>query len=142
MVKYQLRHGNDLLAWDSLRGCDVSVLICLYQSSTDRVTDRQTNKQRNKQRDGNKQTNKQANKQKTDRHTNKEAVINRQKHSKKETFQANKHRYKVEKLQQHLKYKEPYTIPLFLCLWFIVSRVCVVPSKSSHEMYHPTLNVG
>lgn len=25
MVKYQLRHGNDLLAWDSLRGCDVSV---------------------------------------------------------------------------------------------------------------------
>ena len=25
MVKFQLRHGNDLLAWDSLRGCDVSV---------------------------------------------------------------------------------------------------------------------
>lgn len=24
MVKYQLRHGNDLLAMDSLRGCDVS----------------------------------------------------------------------------------------------------------------------
>ncbi|KAJ7381520.1 Pleckstrin y domain containing, G (with RhoGef domain) member [Desmophyllum pertusum] len=25
MVKYQLRHGNDLLAWDSLRGCDMNV---------------------------------------------------------------------------------------------------------------------
>lgn len=24
MVKYQLRHGNDLLAMDSLRACDVS----------------------------------------------------------------------------------------------------------------------
>merc|ERR1719419_46469 len=24
MVKFQLRHGNDLLAMDSLRGCDVS----------------------------------------------------------------------------------------------------------------------
>lgn len=25
MVKYQLRHGNDLLAWDSLRGCDMNL---------------------------------------------------------------------------------------------------------------------
>lgn len=25
MVKYQLRHGNDLLAWDSLRGCDINL---------------------------------------------------------------------------------------------------------------------
>ena len=40
MVKYQLRHGNDLLAWDSLRGCDVSV-ICLCQSAIDRPTDTQ-----------------------------------------------------------------------------------------------------
>jgi len=42
MVKYQLRHGNDLLAWDSLRGCDVSVFICHYQSSIDLLTDRPT----------------------------------------------------------------------------------------------------
>ena len=27
MVKYQLRHGNDLLAMDSLRGCDVSITL-------------------------------------------------------------------------------------------------------------------
>ena len=26
MVKFQLRHGNDLLAMDSLRACDVSIL--------------------------------------------------------------------------------------------------------------------
>lgn len=25
MVKFQLRHGNDLLAMDAIRGCDVSV---------------------------------------------------------------------------------------------------------------------
>lgn len=27
MVRFQLRHGNDLLAMDSLRECDVSCLI-------------------------------------------------------------------------------------------------------------------
>jgi hypothetical protein len=26
MVRFQLRHGNDLLAMDSLRNCDVSTL--------------------------------------------------------------------------------------------------------------------
>lgn len=30
MVKYQLRHGNDLLAMDSLRGCDVSAASCSF----------------------------------------------------------------------------------------------------------------
>jgi hypothetical protein len=29
MVKFQLRHGNDLLAMDSLRECDVSIFIPL-----------------------------------------------------------------------------------------------------------------
>ena len=27
MVKFQLRHGNDLLAMDSIRNCDVSSLF-------------------------------------------------------------------------------------------------------------------
>lgn len=31
MVRFQLRHGNDLLAMDSLRDCDVSILKYVYE---------------------------------------------------------------------------------------------------------------
>jgi pleckstrin homology domain-containing family G member 4 len=27
MVRFQLRHGNDLLAMDSLRGCDINLKV-------------------------------------------------------------------------------------------------------------------
>lgn len=33
MVRFQLRHGNDLLAMDSLRDCDVSVIILFVYPS-------------------------------------------------------------------------------------------------------------
>lgn len=31
MVRFQLRHGNDLLAMDSLRDCDVSICCLLFR---------------------------------------------------------------------------------------------------------------
>lgn len=43
MVRFQLRHGNDLLAMDSLRDCDVSVVnLCPFQTtiSNEFVSDR------------------------------------------------------------------------------------------------------
>ena len=30
MVKFQLRHGNDLLAMDAIRDCDVSYVKCFF----------------------------------------------------------------------------------------------------------------
>lgn len=30
MVRFQLRHGNDLLAMDSLRGCDINLKVCCH----------------------------------------------------------------------------------------------------------------
>jgi len=30
MVRFQLRHGNDLLAMDSIRECDVSIFFLLF----------------------------------------------------------------------------------------------------------------
>lgn len=32
MVRFQLRHGNDLLAMDSLRDCDVSLDFCRLEA--------------------------------------------------------------------------------------------------------------
>ena len=29
MIKFQLRHGNDLLAMDSIKDCDVTMNFCL-----------------------------------------------------------------------------------------------------------------
>lgn len=143
MVKYQLRHGNDLLAWDSLRGCDVSVFICLYQSSTDRATERLTNKQTNretvinkqtneqtktfKQRDGNKHINRQTNKQ-TNRKTFKQRDVS-SKQTKKASIDT-KWRTRTITFRMH---RTLHRMPLSICLWLIVFRVCVVPSLMLDE---------
>lgn len=38
MVRFQLRHGNDLLAMDSLRDCDVSILKYTSRQRTVSIT--------------------------------------------------------------------------------------------------------
>lgn len=113
----------------------LSVLYWPSDRATDKQTNRETviNKQTNeqtktfKQRDGNKHTNRQTNEQ-TNRKTFKQRDV-----SSKQTKKANidtKSRTRTITFRIH---RTLHRMPLFICLWLIVFRVCVVPSLMLDE---------
>ena len=113
----------------------LSVLYWPSDRATDKQTNRETviNKQTNeqtktfKQRDGNKHTNRQTNKQ-TNRKTFKQRDVS-SKQTKKASIDT-KWRTRTITFRIH---RTLHRMPLSICLWLIVFRVCVVPSLMLDE---------